>query len=157
MQKQPETTSPSPSTPPHGVKATLHTKTPQAKTFLSIGGGTASPNTFSNMASNPDSHAAFINSTISVAGKYGFDGLDFDWEFPNTPQDMSNLSLFFKEWREAIENESSISGKTKLFLSVAIYFASSIFLSNIPRAYPIEAINKYVDFVSPMCYDYRGS
>jgi chitinase len=210
MLKQPETTSPSPSTPPRGVKggywpswraekfppsaiptsyfthlfyafvvpdansfqllitqtddqwmgnftATLHAKTPQAKAFLSIGGGTASPNTFSNMASNPDSRAAFINSTISVARKYGFDGLDFDWEFPNTPQDMSNLSLLFKEWHEAIENESSISGKSKLFLSAAVYFASSFFLSNIPRTYPIEAINKYVDFVSPMCYDYRGS
>lgn len=210
MLKQPETTSPSPSTPPRGVKggywpswraekfppsaiptsyfthlfyafvvpdansfqllitqtddqwmgnftATLHAKTPQAKAFLSIGGGTASPNTFSNMASNPDSRAAFINSTISVARKYGFDGLDFDWQFPNTPQDMSNLSLLFKEWREAIENESSISGKTKLFLSAAVYFASSFFLSNRSTAYPIEAINKYVDFVSPMCYDYRGS
>ncbi|XP_030954760.1 class V chitinase CHIT5a-like [Quercus lobata] len=210
MLKLPESTSPSPSTPPRGIKAgywpswraekfppsaistsyfthlfyafvvpdannyqilitqtddkwmknftaTLHAKTPGAKAFISIGGGTASPHTLSNMASNPDSRAAFINSSVSVARKYGFDGLDLDWEFPHTPQDMSNLSLLFKEWHEAIENESSISGKPQLFLSAAVYFASNFFLSNIPRAYPVEAMSKYVDFVSPMCYDYHGS
>ena len=210
MLKLPESTSPSPSTPPRGIRggywpswraekfppsaistsyfthlfyafvvpdansyqllitqtddkwmknftATLHAKTPGAKAFISIGGGSASPHTFSNMASNPDTRAAFINSSVSVARKYGFDGLDLDWEFPHTPEDMSNLSLLFKEWHEAMENESSISGKPQLFLSAAVYFASNFFLSNIPRAYPVEAINKYVDFVSPMCYDYHGN
>ncbi|KAB1198999.1 Chitotriosidase-1 [Morella rubra] len=133
---------------------TLHAKTPRAKAFLSIVGG---PVIFSNLASTQKSRAAFINSTIGVAREYGFDGLDLDWEFPNTPQDMSNLALLFKECRKAVQNESHSSGKPRLHVSAAVYFAPKFLLSNVSRTYPGKAIKKYVDFVSPMCYNYHGS
>lgn len=138
--------------------ATLHAKNPPAKAFLSIGGGNSStPSTFSNMVSSLDTRGAFINSTILVARKYGFDGLDLDWEFPSNPQDMSNLSQLFSEWRAVIELDSLLSGKPRLLLSAAVYFAPKFFLAEVPRTYPVDAIQTYVDFVSPMCYDYHGS
>lgn len=84
--------------------ATLHAKTPQVNVFLSIGGAVADPDdTFAIIARTPESREAFINSSISMARKYGFDGLDLDWEFPNTQDDMSNLALLIKECREAVE------------------------------------------------------
>ena len=137
--------------------ATLHAKNPLAKAFLSIGGGASSPYTFSKMAGDPDNRAAFINSTIDVARKYGFDGLDLDWEFPTNPQDMSNLAILYSEWHAAVKKEAHYSGQYKLLLSSAVYFASDFFLSDVPRSYPADAIKKYVDFVSPMCFDYHGS
>ncbi|CAL5374407.1 unnamed protein product [Camellia sinensis] len=77
--------------------ATLHAQMPPAKAFLSIGGGNSNSSTFSNMASSHDTRAAFIKSTIDVARKYGFDGLDLDWEFPQNPEDMSRFSMLFYE------------------------------------------------------------
>lgn len=44
-----------------------------------------------------------------------------------------------------------------MLLSAAVYFASSFFLTNITRTYPAEAMKKYLDFVSPICFDYHGS
>ncbi|CAK9136606.1 unnamed protein product [Ilex paraguariensis] len=137
--------------------STLHAKKPPAKAILSIGGASASADTFSSMVSNLDNRAAFIKSTIDVARKYGFDGLDLDWEFPNTPQDMSNLLVLFEEWRSAVNMESIVSGKAQILLSAAVYFSSNISLLGVPRTYPGDAIRNYADFVNPMCYDYHGA
>ena len=48
----------------------------------------------------------FINSTNEVAGKYQFNGVDLDWQFPATVNDMANLALLFKEWRKELKNEA---------------------------------------------------
>ncbi|KAK2991859.1 hypothetical protein RJ640_023881 [Escallonia rubra] len=137
--------------------ATLHAKNPSAKAFLSVGGSNASPYTFSNMVGNSDNRAAFIKSSIDVARRYGFDGLDLDWESPNNQQDMSNLAVFFREWRASVNKESLASGRPRILLSAAVYFASKFFLAGVARPYPGDAVNNYVDFLNPMCYDYRGS
>ncbi|KAK2993657.1 hypothetical protein RJ640_009472 [Escallonia rubra] len=137
--------------------ATLHAKNPSAKAFLSVGGAHARPDPFSNMEGNSDNRAAFIKSSIDVARRYGFDGLDLDWESPNNQQDMSNLAVFFREWRTSDNKESLAYGRPRILLSAAVYFASKFFLADVPWTYPGDAMKEYVDFVNPMCYDYRGS
>ncbi|KAK1407908.1 hypothetical protein QVD17_39535 [Tagetes erecta] len=132
---------------------------PRAKTILSIGGGGggALPGIFSQMASQVYSRANFINSTIKVARDYNFDGVDLDWEFPSNESDMSNLGLLFKEWREALEYEANITKQARLLLTSAVYYASNVSFDGGPRSYPIQAISQYVDWISPMCFDYHGS
>ncbi|KAI3687141.1 hypothetical protein L1987_80832 [Smallanthus sonchifolius] len=132
---------------------------PRSKTVLSIGGGGggALPGIFSQMASQPYSRATFINSTIKVARDYGFDGVDLDWEFPSNESDMSNLGLLFNEWREALEHEANVTKRVRLVLTSAVYYASNISFNSGPRSYPIQAISQYVDWISPMCFDYHGS
>lgn len=49
------------------------------------------------MVSNPGIRGAVTQSTVDAARKYGLDGLDLDWEFPNNRQDMTNLAMLFKE------------------------------------------------------------
>lgn len=136
----------------------LRTRNPPVKTILSIGGGSSNSSAFSAMASTPRTRAAFINSTIQVARQYGFDGLDLDWEFPDNDQDMSNLALLFKEWYEAMVSDSNIRQKPRLLLTAAVYYATRIVLiGDHPRSYPAEAIRKYLDWASPMCFDYHGA
>ncbi|KAL8492982.1 hypothetical protein ACS0TY_024259 [Phlomoides rotata] len=134
--------------------SSLHAANPPANAMLSIGGAGANSAIFSNMASNSDNRAAFIQSSIHTARKYCFNGLDLDWESPQDPQDMWNLALLYQEWRSAINQDSN---KPSLLLSSAVYFSSIFFLpGDVQRTYPGEAIRSYVDFVNPMCYDYHG-
>ncbi|KAB2609290.1 chitinase-3-like protein 2 [Pyrus ussuriensis x Pyrus communis] len=50
-----------------------------------------------------------------------------------------------------------LSGKPRLLLTSAVYYASKFPFYGGPRSYPAGAISKYWDWASPMCYDYHGS
>nr|XP_028948224.1 class V chitinase CHIT5a-like [Malus domestica] len=109
------------------------------------------------MASTQATREVFINSTIQVARKYGFYGVDLVWVFPKDAAEMSNLALLYKEWRKALNNEPRVTGKPRLLLTSAVYYASKFTFYDGPRSYPAGAISKYLDWASPMCYDYHGS
>ena len=38
--------------------------------------------TFSELAASSDHQKTFANSLLSLMDKYGFDGVDIDWEYP---------------------------------------------------------------------------
>ncbi|KAI3944020.1 hypothetical protein MKW98_015172 [Papaver atlanticum] len=134
---------------------TVHNRS--MKGLLSIGGANAEYNQlFSEMASNRNNRREFIQSTIDVARRYGFDGLDLDWEFPSSRTDMENLALLLGEWRTAIDMEGR--GRTKLLITMAVFFTPDLTLyDENPRIYPGGAIQNYVDFINIMTYDYYGS
>ncbi|KAL8206300.1 hypothetical protein R6Q57_009851 [Mikania cordata] len=134
----------------------LRQKNPPVKTLLSVGGGSAGSQIFSNMASSPDSRASFIGSAIQVARQYKFDGVDLDWEFPETPTDMYNLGLMLDEWHEAVNEEAESTGNTRLLLSAATNYKPEMTFDEV-CTYPVESINNNLDWINAMCYDYHGS
>jgi chitinase len=97
------------------------------KTFIAIGGGAFSnPNaetftTWSDMASSSDNRAKFISSLKSFMEKYGFKGVDLDWEFPGEasrggkPEDTANLVSLVKEMRESFGTTYGISAALPLY------------------------------------------
>lgn len=70
--------------PPLSLQLHLHThNTPNwPVTLLSIGGGGVDPTHFPNISSDPSRRLVFIKSVIATARKYGFNGVDLNWEFP---------------------------------------------------------------------------
>ncbi|KAJ9141107.1 hypothetical protein P3X46_031682 [Hevea brasiliensis] len=136
---------------------TLHHKNPPVKTLISIGGGGADPPMFARMASEAKSRQVFVNSAIEVARKFGFDGLDLDWEFPKDPKEMQDLGHLFKDWRDAIQKEAKSTKKAPLLLTAAVYFSVEFLWDEIYRKFPVEPMKNNLDWINVMCYDYRGS
>ncbi|CAI9270188.1 unnamed protein product [Lactuca saligna] len=134
---------------------TLHNKRPAVKTLFSIGGASQGTLIFSRMASNRESRRRFILSTIEVARKYAFDGVDLDWEFPETPDDMNNFGSLLDEWRAAVNNEANKTSRPKLLLVAATRYSPTIDWLNL--TYPVDSINRNLDWLNAMCYDYHGS
>ncbi|PWA81543.1 glycoside hydrolase family 18, catalytic domain-containing protein [Artemisia annua] len=136
---------------------TLREKVPPVKRMFSIGGASDGPKVFSRMAISYDTRKSFIMSTIEVARKFDFDGIDLDWEFPQTPIDMVNFGHLIHEWRVAVKEEAKLTCRPQLLLSAATYYKPEVSLDDVYRKYPVKSINKNLDWINAMCYDYHGS
>ncbi|XP_028054814.1 class V chitinase CHIT5b-like [Camellia sinensis] len=136
--------------------STLHAKKPPVKTLFSIGGAGEDLSIFSKMVSSGHSRRSFIESSIEVARKFGFNGIDLDWESPQNPKEMENLGLLLHEWQAMVHKESKATGQAPLLLTAAMYFSVDFFLSDVQRSYPVDSIGKNLDWINAMCYDYHG-
>ncbi|XP_020278606.1 probable chitinase 2 [Pseudomyrmex gracilis] len=118
------------------------------KVLLGIGGWNEGSGNYSIMASSPDRRRTFIDSTVKFLNTYGFNGLDFDWEFPGqrggTPGDKQSFVSLVKELRDAF--------KSNLLLTAAV----SAVKNTIDVAYDIPELSKYLDYIHVMAYDYHG-
>lgn len=153
----------------------LKQKNSKLKIFLSIGGwnfnnpndplgvGQHTYRLFSKMVSNVDNRKQFISSTIKYAQRFGFDGIDIDWEYPGdlsrggSVEDFENFIQFLKECSTAF-----LEAKPSLLLS----FAAAPFVpAGLPKNYQdnpdsyfkwIAKCSTYLNRINIMAYDYHG-
>ncbi|KAL0307592.1 UNVERIFIED_CONTAM: Nod factor hydrolase protein 1 [Sesamum angustifolium] len=108
------------------------------------------------MAADPSSRAAFVHSSVEVARKFGFNGVDLDWEYPQDSTDMQNLDCLLDEWRVEVGKEAGATGRPPLLLTAAVYYSAFISWPAL-RAYPSGSISKNLDWINLMNYDYHAS
>lgn len=120
--------------------------------LLSIGGKNAEKTVFDSMTSKPENRKAFIDSSISVAREYGFQGLDLAWEYPSNIVEMANFKKLIEEWRVAVQDDSDTTGLLPLLLTAAVHYSPDY---NSVQ-YPVQAIADNLDFVNIMSYDFYG-
>jgi chitinase len=146
----------------------LKQQNPNLKTLLSIGGwsmnsgddkptagnphpyGPYTYQLFSKMAADPNGRKQFINSAIAYAHKYGFDGIDIDWEYPGdvsrggTPNDYANFLTLLQEFRAA--------AKPDFLITMA---APAILTGNMPQW--MAQCAQSLTWLNIMAYDYHGA
>ncbi|XP_061191469.1 chitinase-3-like protein 1 isoform X2 [Saccostrea echinata] len=134
----------------------LKNKNRELKTLLAVGGWNAGSKAFSPMVASTESRLLFVNSAIDFLRKYGFDGLDLDWEYPTRrggrPEDKENFAKLVKLLREAFDREAQQSGKPRLLLSAAVPTSKEL----VDQAYDIKTLAKHLDFINLMTYDFHG-
>jgi len=131
---------------------------PHLVTMISIGGWTLSGH-FSDIALTETSRAHFAQSAVDFMVKYGFDGVDIDWEFPggggldsNTyrTQDKQNYTLLLQELRDHLDARGAQNGR-QYYLSIASP-AGDDKIRNIDPAGIADAC----DWINIMTYDFAG-
>lgn len=131
----------------------LKHRNPQMKTLLSLGGASVNGTMFRS-AFEPDKvRREFIKNTIKYLRKYRFDGLDLDWEFPETENDRRIFTLLVRDYRLEFQNEAVLTSRPRLLLTAAV----AAYRPKIEAGYDIKEVSKYLDLVNLMAYDYHGS
>jgi chitinase len=126
------------------------------KTLISIGGWTLSHD-FSTIMNNNITRNKFVDSCINFMLNYGFDGLDFDWEYPGgggletnivNEKDGENFAIFLRDLRNKLNTIED--GKWLITLAVS---ADPKKINNLQP----NNIHQYCDFINIMTYDFEGS
>ncbi|EFX06695.1 chitinase [Grosmannia clavigera kw1407] len=138
--------------------ANLKAAKPDLKIFVSIGGWTFSDNgtttqpVFGNIAKSAANRQTFADNALRFLNKYGFDGVDIDWEYPGAPdrggskEDTENYVSMLKTLRETFDN----SGAN---LDIKFTAPSSYWYL---QWFDVPGLLKYADWVNLMTYDLHG-
>ncbi|CAN6540647.1 unnamed protein product [Malus baccata var. baccata] len=137
-------------------------KNPSITTLLSIWNGKAATtqlilgqranfSVLSKMLENPSNRKSFIESSIDVARRYGFQGIDLLWPWLNTASYMINMEKLLDEWRAAVTSEARNSDLPRLTLTMAVRYIPT-FESLI---YPVESMKRNLDWAHVVAYDYH--
>lgn len=131
--------------------STVKQKNPSVVTLLSIGGGNANYSIYSSMISQFSSRKSFIDSSISIARLYGFEGLDFSWPKASTAADATNMGTLLDEWRAAVESESRNNNSSQLILTIAAPYSQYILEATLP----VESMRRNLDWVHVLAFDFH--
>lgn len=110
------------------------------------GGGQAEE--FPVVTADPDLRARFIENIIEFCNTNGFDGADFDWEFPTNTTERDNYAALIRELRIAT---NKFDRPQPFLISMAISAASWTSLAN-----DFADLSDTVDWFMVMAYDYSG-
>lgn len=124
------------------------------KTLLSIGGWTASQEgKFNPAISSADGRRQFARTAVELLARWGFDGLDIDYEYPLSAQEAENFVYLLRECREALDEYAERNNQDYHYLLTVATPAG-------PQHYNIldmQGMDRYVDAWHLMAYDYAGS
>jgi GH18 family chitinase/predicted 3-demethylubiquinone-9 3-methyltransferase (glyoxalase superfamily) len=137
---------------PNGAKGLIElAQNHGVKVMASIGGWSMSKH-FPEMAADPVKRAKFVTACQNLIQKYGFDGIDLDWEFPGpfsgmnftgSQADYANFTTLIAELRQGI-------GPDKLI--TAAFNASPTKLAG----FDWNALSTTMDYFNMMSYDMHG-
>ncbi|RPA81152.1 hypothetical protein BJ508DRAFT_117192 [Ascobolus immersus RN42] len=137
--------------------ASLKRQQPGLQVLIAIGGWTHNDpgkwqKVFSNAVSTSENRALFISNLLGFMSEYGFDGVDWDWEYPGAsdrggvPEDGENFVKLLEELQTAIKSQD------RRYIVTFTAPTSYWYL----RHFNIRSMMKHVDWMNVMSYDLHG-
>ncbi|KAF2169528.1 glycoside hydrolase family 18 protein [Zasmidium cellare ATCC 36951] len=122
------------------------------KTLLSFGGWNLRTY-FAPALKNLSGRQNFARTSVQLLKDLGFDGLDIDWEYPNSTSEAAALVDTCRLFREELDNYArNLTGHPHFLLTLAVPAGPDHF-----QYFDMPGLLPYVDFINLMGYDYAGS
>ncbi|CAE6418529.1 unnamed protein product [Rhizoctonia solani] len=123
------------------------------KVLLSIGGWTYSQAGHFDFVTSASARATFVNSSIALMEDNGLDGIDIDYEYPDTPQQASGFVSLLSEMRAGLDAHAKRKGESNPYQLSAAVPAGAANYQNLHAA----EMNQYLTLWNLMAYDYAGA
>ncbi|XP_054269943.1 uncharacterized protein LOC128991185 isoform X1 [Macrosteles quadrilineatus] len=128
------------------------------KTMLAIGGWNEGSARFSPLVADDERRKEFVKNVVKFLRVNHFDGLDLDWEYPafrdgGKPRDRDNYAQLVQELREEFDREHEKTGRPRLLLTMAVPAG----IEYIDKGYDVPKLNRYLDFMNILSYDYHSA
>ncbi|KAH6949361.1 glycoside hydrolase superfamily [Fusarium venenatum] len=121
----------------------LKSQHPHIKTLVSIGGGSSSKE-FPALAANKTARQTFARRISEFCVTHQFDGVDIDWEHPQTPEAGRNYVLFLQDIRNVMTHSQ--------FLLTSALPTGEYCLKHLN----LPVVAHLLDFLNLMGYDFTG-
>ncbi|XP_069676821.1 chitotriosidase-1-like [Periplaneta americana] len=119
------------------------------KALVGIGGWNEGSVKYSLMAASAAGRETFADSAVAFIQKFGFDGLELDWEYPASngggASDKANYVLLLQTLSEKF-------AENNLILSVAVSASAEV----AEAAYEFVDVAKFADHIILFSYDYHS-
>ncbi|GJN68482.1 hypothetical protein PLICBS_002525 [Purpureocillium lilacinum] len=122
----------------------LKKRNPSIKTLVSLGGAEASSE-FPALAASEESRQELASSVRDFCDRHGLDGVDVDWEHPQTPEQGRNFIKLLLALRAALPSTSA-------YLVTAALPTTTDVLDNVDLWEAARAL----DLLNLMAYDFTG-
>lgn len=109
---------------------------------------------FGDIASDSTKSANFANKLVSFMNQYGFDGVDFDWEYPGASdrggkdRDVDNYPKLLSVVRTAFKTHSKSNWGISITVPTSYWYL---------RWFNMEKLSDQVDHFNLMAYDLHGT
>jgi len=138
----------------------LKKKYPKLRILLAVGGYDHEDreiSRFSVMVRTPAIRKKFIKSCVKFLRRWGFDGLDLNWQYPagrgNSPQgDKIRFSNLVHHILSSFIKEGDDNNRVRLTISAAIPADYGV----LSRGYQLQRLGVLLDWISIMTYDMHG-
>ena len=120
------------------------------KVLISVGGAGVPASTFSALAANSTAVSNFASNVYGMAVTNNLDGVDVDWEYPQSAADKTNFNLLIQALRGKFNASAAPapSWQISAALSPDGYYDQFLDLSTLAGS---------MNFFNIMIYDYHGS
>ncbi|XP_076438091.1 chitotriosidase-1-like [Babylonia areolata] len=134
----------------------LKRERPSMKVLLAVGGWSMGSEEFTKTVSSEENIHAMALNAVEYLHRYGFDGLDIDWEYPgdrgSPAGDRHRFTSLLQVLRQEFNRDHHVTKRNRLLLSVAV----SPSPDRIRQSYELPELANYVDFISALTYDLHG-
>jgi len=106
---------------------------------------------FAAIVSKAAAEDRYVNSVMAIVDQYDYDGIDLDWEYPDTKEEVVGFDRLSRRFRKELDSLGQKKGR-HLFQTMAAS-ASPSTLKWLPNKLLLETM----DWIHVMTYDYTGN